>query len=149
MSSYREAGRFADAIALLEKLLADSERILGPEHPDTLQTRSALGLAYRDAGRVAEAIALLEKLVADSERILGPEHPDTLQPRSALGLAYRDAGRVAEAIALFEQVLADRERFSPRAPGHTGCTREPRDLLSRGRPGRGSERPAREAARRQ
>ena len=34
-----------------EQALAARERILGPDHPDTLNTRNNLALAYRDAGR--------------------------------------------------------------------------------------------------
>jgi len=34
------AGRNRDAIALHEQNLADQERILGPDHPDTLQSRT-------------------------------------------------------------------------------------------------------------
>jgi tetratricopeptide (TPR) repeat protein len=104
------------AIQVGEPLLADQERILGPDHPDTLTSRGSLALAYRAAGRVAEAIPLYERTLADSERVLGPGHPDTLTSRANLALAYRDAGRVAEAIPLHERTLADRERIL--GPGH-------------------------------
>jgi hypothetical protein len=94
-----------------EPLLADMERILGPDHPDTIDTRGNLGEAYRAGGRAAEAIPLHERAVADRERILGPDHPDTLTSRNNLAAAYRAAGRAAEAIPLFERTLADRERI--------------------------------------
>ena len=100
----------AQAIAVAEPLLADQERVLGPDHPDTLTSQNNLAAAYRAAGRAAEAIALHERTLADRERVLGPDHPDTLQSRNNLALAYRAAGRAAEAIALHERTLADRER---------------------------------------
>ena len=100
----------AQAIAVGEPLLADLERVLGPDHPDTLASRNNLALAYRAAGRAAEAIPLLERTLADSERVLGPDHPDTLISRNNLAAAYRGAGRAAEAIVLHERTLADRER---------------------------------------
>ena len=93
-----------------EQTLADQERVLGADHPDTLLTRSNLANAYPDAGRTAEAITLYEQNLADQERVLGADHPDTLQARNNLANAYRDAGRTAEAITLHEQTLADRER---------------------------------------
>ena len=34
-----------------ERLVADQERVLGPDHPDTLAARNNLALAYRAAGR--------------------------------------------------------------------------------------------------
>ena len=68
------------------------ERLLGPDHPDTLTSRNNLAIAYRDAGRAAEAIELHERTLADMERLLGPDHPDTLASRNNLANAYRDAG---------------------------------------------------------
>ena len=41
----------AQAIVIGERLVADQERVLGPDHPDTLQSRNNLALAYRAAGR--------------------------------------------------------------------------------------------------
>jgi hypothetical protein len=40
--SYRSAGRTSDAIVLLEQVLADSQRLLGAEHPNTLLVRANL-----------------------------------------------------------------------------------------------------------
>ena len=100
----------AQAIEVAEPLLADRERVLGPDHPDTLTARNNLAEAYQAAGRAAEAIPLHERTLADRERVLGPDHPDTLTSRNNLALAYRDAGRAAEAIPLHERTLADYER---------------------------------------
>jgi Tetratricopeptide repeat len=55
------AGRTAEAIPLHEKTLADRERVLGPDHPNTLGSRNNLAHAYNAAGRTAEAIPLYEK----------------------------------------------------------------------------------------
>ncbi len=80
------------------------ERLLGPDHPDTLTSRSILAVAYLEVGRLNEAIALHEQTLADVERLLGPDHPDTLTRRSNLALAYQAVGRQDEAAALY---LAD------------------------------------------
>ena len=61
-----------------EQALAARERVLGPDHPDTLHSRNNLALAYQEAGRLDEAIPLLEQTLAARERVLGPDHPDTL-----------------------------------------------------------------------
>ena len=100
----------AQSILLGEPLLADRERVLGADHPDTLTTRNNLALAYWAAGRAAEAITLLEQTLADEERVLGADHPGTLTTRNNLANAYQAAGRTAEAITLHEQTLADMER---------------------------------------
>jgi tetratricopeptide (TPR) repeat protein len=100
----------AQAIAVGEPLLADQERVLGPDHPGTLTARNDLAEAYQDAGRAAEAIVLHERTLADRERVLGPDHAGTLQSRNNLAAAYQAAGRAAEAIPLHERTLADLER---------------------------------------
>ena len=81
---------------MYEQTLADRERVLGPDHPDTLLSRNNLALAYRAAGRTDEAISLNEQTLADRERVLGPDHPDTLKSRDNLANAYRAAGRADE-----------------------------------------------------
>jgi tetratricopeptide (TPR) repeat protein len=100
----------AQAIATAESLLADQEKVLGNDHPDTLTTRGNLANAYTDTGRTTEAIALHDQNLADQERVLDNDHPDTLRTRNNLAATYQAAGRTTEAIALHEQNLADQER---------------------------------------
>ena len=90
VATYWSAGRTAEAIAIGEQVVADRERLLGPDHPDTVTARANLATSYWSAGRTAEAIALLEQVVADCERLLGPDHPDTAVVRNALQ-AWKDA----------------------------------------------------------
>jgi tetratricopeptide (TPR) repeat protein len=117
------------AIVIGEPLIADTERALGPDDPDTLAARNNLANAYQTAGRADEAIVLHEEVVAGRERMLGPDDPLTVQSRQNLAAAYRAAGRTEPsptdpdaiasqehtlvgpgAVALHEQVLSDRER---------------------------------------
>ena len=101
---------FAQAIECGQGLLADSERVRGETHPDTLASCNNLAHAYRAVGRLDKAIALFERTVADSKSVLGETSPETLAFRNNLAYAYFDAGRLGEATALFERTLADRER---------------------------------------
>ena len=98
------------AVRIGERLLADRQRVFGPNHPDTLTARNNLATAYRAAGRIDEAITLHEQTLTAYERVLGPDHLDTLASRNNLANAYRVAGRTGEAITLHEQALAARER---------------------------------------
>jgi hypothetical protein len=43
--AYQDAGRAAEAIALFERALADRERVLGPDHPGTVESRDNLAAA--------------------------------------------------------------------------------------------------------
>jgi tetratricopeptide (TPR) repeat protein len=98
------------AVAAGEPLTADLERMLGPDHPDTLNAGNSLAAAYLAAGRAAEAIPLSERTLVGRQRALGPDHLDTLNARNNLAVAYQDAGRLAAAILLFRLTLAARER---------------------------------------
>ena len=46
-----KGGRLEEAIGLLERTLADRERVLGADHPQTLASRNNLAYAYESAGR--------------------------------------------------------------------------------------------------
>ena len=99
------------AITLGEELTADFERMLGPDHPDTLNSRNNLAEAYREEGHAAEAVLLYEKNLAACERQMGLRHPATLITRDNLALVYQETGRVTEAISRHEQTLADRQQI--------------------------------------
>jgi tetratricopeptide (TPR) repeat protein len=111
----------SQTIAFGNALVADSTRILGPDHPDTLTARNHLAWAYETTGDLEEAISRYERTAADRMRILGPDHPDTLTSRHNLTWAYLSTGRLAEAISLGEEVLTDRERvLGPDHPAAIG-----------------------------
>ncbi|MCZ2528183.1 tetratricopeptide repeat protein [Streptomyces sp. HB2AG] len=121
--SLLNAGLYDAAVTYWERLAAQAERGLGPDHPHTLTARGNLALSYRQAGRTSKAIALLEQVAADRERLLGPHHPHTLGARGNLATSYWQAGRTSEALAIEEQLVADRERgLGPDHP-HTLTTR--------------------------
>ena len=131
--AYLSAGLLDQAITLFERNLADRERTLGPNHPDTLTSRNNLAYAYQDAGRLEQAIPLYERNLADRERTLGPDHPDTLTSRNNLARAYQDADRLEQAIPLFEQNLTDSEHVL--GPNHPWTTLF-RDNLARAKEAR-------------
>ncbi len=98
------------AIAIGEPLTADLERVLGPDHPDTLTSRNNLANAYRAAGRITETIPVYERTLAGSQRMLGPDHLDTLRSLVNLAVAYQEAGRLSEAIPLYERAVLGLEQ---------------------------------------
>jgi len=63
----------------LTKILIDpdSERVLGPDHADTLARLANLAHLYYDAGRVGDAIALLRDTAIRCERVLPAGDPLT------------------------------------------------------------------------
>jgi Tetratricopeptide repeat len=108
--SQARTGDPAAAIAVLEDLLADQERVLGPDHHDTLATRYYIGSWRAEAEDPAAAITALEDLLPDQERVLGHEHPDTLATRNDIAGMRAARGDHAEAEAGYRDVLAARLR---------------------------------------
>lgn len=105
------------AIPLLQQVVADRDRLLGPDDQATLTARGNLASALQVAGRLDEAISLHERNLADAERLRGPDDPDNLTIRNNLANAYLEAGRLDDAVQRLEQAAADAERL--RGPDHS------------------------------
>ncbi len=69
-------------------LLTDKQQVLGPNHPDTLDTRGGLAQCLWQGGRTAEAIT-----ASNQQRVLGPNHPGTVITRNNLARSLGEAGR--------------------------------------------------------
>ena len=78
---------------MYETALADRQRVLGADHPDTLTSRNNLAGAYQAAGDLGRAILLFKATLADCERALGADHPTTRVVRRNLGSARRSGGK--------------------------------------------------------
>jgi len=116
------------AIAIGEPLIADLDRLLGPDDPDTVRARNDLARAYRETGRVADAVPLVEQVLTARERLFGADDPRTLASRNNLASAYRATGRAADAIGLFEENLAACERLFGADHPRTLASRHSLDL---------------------
>ena len=106
--SQARTGDPAAAVAVLEDLLADQLRVLGPDHPDTLATRNYVALWRAEAGDLAAAITALEGLLPDQLQLLGPDHRDTLATRHEIARMLAERGDYAGAQAEYREVLAAR-----------------------------------------
>ncbi len=104
-----------------------SDPAIGPDHPDTLDSRSNLArvLAARadraDRARLDEAEAEYRAVLDGRTRVLGPDHPDTLDSRGDLArvLATRaDRARLEEAEAEYRAAVEGRTRVL--GPDHAG-----------------------------
>ena len=125
-SAYHSAGIFARAIALFEHNLTDRQRILGPDHPQTLAARGGLAGALLDVGRTEQAIEMLRSLLEDYIRTMGPNHPHTLATRGRLAYALLETGNAEQttrATDMLRDLLKDQKHLlGPNHP-HTLATR--------------------------
>jgi hypothetical protein len=53
------------------------EQVLGPEHPDTLNSMHNLAYTWHSQQRIHNAISLMEKCVRLRNKVLGSSHPHT------------------------------------------------------------------------
>lgn len=109
-SAYRAAGDLATAAPLHRQNLADCERVLGADHPQTLVSRANLAYLYALQGQPARSLELHQRNLADCQRFHGPDHPRALNARANLASCYRALGDLARAIELHQQSVTDYAR---------------------------------------
>jgi tetratricopeptide (TPR) repeat protein len=109
-----DQGQYGDAERTFRVVLEERERVLGTEHPDTLDARNCLEIALYYGGKYAEAEAEARTLLAIRGKVLGPNHPDTLKARNNLADDLFSEGRYAEAETEFRDVVKLKEKvFGP------------------------------------
>jgi serine/threonine protein kinase/tetratricopeptide (TPR) repeat protein len=100
-----QLGHSREAIALLEKVRAAREELLGPDHPKTLESMNNLGEAYVRDNQPDKAVPLMEQTLQRQTATVGPEHNDTIESMNNLARAYQRAGRMDKAVPIYEQAL--------------------------------------------
>jgi tetratricopeptide (TPR) repeat protein len=91
------------AVRQLERALALRRRVLGPAHPETVDTAVALAAAHGLAGHPDRAVEVLEETRAAGAD-LPAEKRDALT--DALAGGYAEVGRFDESVALHRELLA-------------------------------------------
>ncbi|MDQ3886491.1 MAG: tetratricopeptide repeat protein, partial [Actinomycetota bacterium] len=109
-------GRWDTAKQDYRLLLTDRAAILGPDHPDTLDTRESLGKTLAWQGEWADAETEFHALATGRRAALGEQHPDTLLAHQletyAAGYQARlrhDRRAQRAAISQLEQILPRQE----------------------------------------
>lgn len=110
-----ERGEYASARAALEEALAEQRRLVGPDHPDALESLHALGKVLYDAADGSRARSLLEESLNRHRRVYGDEHEKTARALFALAplAASKDlnAAKVllTQALDIRRRVLAEND----------------------------------------
>jgi len=98
-------GEPGHARPLFERALTDRRRMLGEDHPDTLESASNLAVDLRELGEYERARQLDEDTLTRRRRVLGADHPDTLVSASNLAVVLRELGEYERARQLDEDTL--------------------------------------------
>jgi len=125
---YEKLGLYPRAQALQQQSMEIRQRVLGPEHPDTLTSMNDLALDLDDSGHYAEAEKLEREALDISRRVLGLEHPDTLMLMSNLGNTLWQEGHYPEAEKLNRETLGIQRRVL--GPEHPGTLRSMNNLAT-------------------
>jgi hypothetical protein len=103
----------------LRATFAVQQRVLGPEHPNTLHSAENLAAALRDEGKYAAAEEIHCETLAVLRRVLGPlrapEHVDHSQQSVAGALQAQGKQTEAEAVSL-ETFAVQRRVLGPERP---------------------------------
>jgi hypothetical protein len=102
------------AAAWWREVAVRSERLLGPDHPDTLIAAGQLTDALVAAGQHADAVQCARYVLDGRDRVLGPGHPAAAAARISLGRALAASGEAGQAL----QVLRDAAARSEQTYGH-------------------------------
>jgi tetratricopeptide (TPR) repeat protein len=103
-------GEYAAAENISQSAIVAREKILGPEHPDTLTSASHLGSVLERQGKYKEAEAMQRRALEEYEKVLGPKHPHTLTSASHLGSVLERQGKYEEAEAMKRRALEGSEK---------------------------------------
>ena len=101
-----DAGKYAEAITIAERVLAIREKKLGTRHSDVATALNSLAELYREHGRYGDAEPLFKRALAIRQKALGRDHPDVAQSLNNLAVLYQAQGRYADAEPLYKRSLA-------------------------------------------
>ncbi len=102
-STYGHLGVFDASERNLVRSLEMHERLLGPDHVETLRAVFQLGSLYWNTKRPAKAEPLLQRARVGLLAELGPANEDSMTAAGALALVLSETGRFDEAGELFRE----------------------------------------------
>jgi CHAT domain-containing protein/Tfp pilus assembly protein PilF len=106
----RDAGKYDEAIPLVDRGREIFARVLGPEHRDLADALNSLAKLYSNKGKYGEAEPLFQRALAIREKALGPEHPQVAAVLNNLGILYEETGDYAKAVEIYKRSLAIGEK---------------------------------------
>jgi tetratricopeptide (TPR) repeat protein len=119
MTAARLAG---PAVAWWREVEARCERLLDPDHPDTLVAAGQLADALLAAGQATDAVRCSRWVLDGRDRVLGPLHPAAVAARVSLGRALAACGETREALTVLREAAGRSQRA--RGPGDPGALDE-------------------------
>ncbi len=111
-----DLGRAAEALPVLEELVATRARTLGEDDAASVRALNSQAHALDVLGRSDEALALWRRALELQLRARGAEHPESLAAMHNVATQLLERGELAEAEALLRRAAEAKARVLPR--GH-------------------------------
>ena len=138
---YVEMGLYDAATPLQLSALATRRRVLGEEHPDTMQSINGMGDLLSHEGKPREAESYYREALEKRRRVLGREHPDTLESMVDMGDILASQGKLSEAepylhdaLTSIRRVFGEKSAETAAAMGEMGALLEAQGKASEGEP---------------
>ncbi|HKD81059.1 MAG TPA: serine/threonine-protein kinase [Candidatus Angelobacter sp.] len=123
---YQSLGLYSRSETLARQAAAIRTRVLGPEHPQTLEAMDRVEWALNLERKAAEAEKLERETLAIRRRVLGDDDPNTARSIAYLAWSIQDQLRYAEAEPLARSAFDIRRRRL--GPEHQDTLESMRDL---------------------
>lgn len=107
-----ELGQWEKAESVFNRLIAESDKVFGPDSKPAIGTVSNLGMVYEQLGKYKEAEASLRRSMTLAGKTLGEESPQYLGAVKGLIAVLEKQGRFVEAEEMLDAGLAIVERMS-------------------------------------
>jgi tetratricopeptide (TPR) repeat protein len=117
MTKFRS--KYEEAEVIERQVLKTSIKVLGREHPDTLNSIMSIGSLLRKQGKSKEEEEIKKRELTTKLRVLGHTHPGTLTAKNNLGLMLMDQGKYEEGEAMYKQILAISQKVHGPEHPHT------------------------------
>jgi serine/threonine-protein kinase len=115
-SLYQRLGRHDRAEELLRSSWNVRVQLVGPDHPDTLESKIGLGLLHVDQARLDDAERLEREALEAARRSLPSGHRLAIKAMAALGKVLEEKGLYDQAIPLLEEAVRGYEALTPQPP---------------------------------
>ena len=100
-----EMGRWEEAQVLLEEILPELRRVLGPVHEETATAERLLAETLERRGMAQEALARIESLRAATVEKFGPGSPELVPTLRARAAILDRSGRSEEALGVLREAV--------------------------------------------
>ncbi len=129
-----QRGDLEDAYSVLSATLSLQRKLLGDDHPETLDTLNSLGLTCQARNNWSGAESVWRQLLASRRKQSGNDDPQTLYAIRRLAGALEEQGKLSEADQLLAEVLTPAFLNEPACSNILACR-----LNLRGRQGKWGE----------